>query len=194
MKKHHDLLEKLDSALAEIDRLRNENIELRKALSLSNKPSLESDVAANKKIRESDTNLSGTQKFRLFRSLFRGRDDVYAVRWQSSKGITEYSSVHSHKNDVTQCRRPRKECEKLGERLYFPLTDKEIYGHLTGKYEVGIYPLLEDDTCCLLAIDLDKQTWREDVTTFLQTCIEVGIAAYPECSRSGSGAHIWIFF
>ena len=164
MKENRDLQERLDSALAEIDRLRNENRELRKALSLSNKSS--------KTIHKFGTDLSGLQKIRLFRSLFRGREDVYALRWQSARGITGYSPVHRHKNDARQCRRPRKECEKLGERLYFPLTDNVIHGHLTGKYEVGIYPLLEDDTCCFLAIDFDKRTWPDDVTVFMQTCIE----------------------
>ena len=191
MKKNRDLQERLDSALAEIERLRNENRALRKALSLSNILSTKSDAAAKK---NSGTDLTGTQKVKLFRSLFRGREDVYAVRWQSSKGIVGYSPVHCHKKDRTQCRRPREECEKLGERLYFPQTDQVIHGHLTGKFEVGIYPLLEDDTCCFLAIDFDKKTWKEDVEAFMQTCIEAGITAYPERSRSGSGAHVWVFF
>jgi len=140
------------------------------------------------------TPFSKEQKVELFRSLFRGREDVYAVRWETSKGATGYSPAHSHKNDGKPCRRSRKECEKLGERLYFPLTAGVIYGHLAGKYVVGIYPLLQDDRCYLLAIDFDKQTWREDITSFLLICNEVGAAAYPERSRSGSGAHVWIFF
>ena len=187
MKKNHDLQERLDSALAEIERLRNENRALCKALSLSNKLSSKSDAAAKK---NSGTDMTGTQKVKLYRSLFRGREDVYAVRWQSSKGIVGYSPVHCHKKDRTQCRRPREECEKLGERLYFPQTDQVIHGHLTGKFEVGIYPLLEDDKCCFLAIDFDKKTWKEDVEAFTQTCIEAGITAYPERFRSGSGVHV----
>ena len=194
MTEHQDLQEQLDSALAEIDRLRDENTALRKALSLSNKPAQKRDAVGRQRRWDPGANLSGAQKVQLFRSLFGGREDAYAVRWVSSKGIAGYSPVHSHKSDTRQCRRPRQECEKLGERLYFPLTDMVIYEHLAGKHEVGISPLLEDDTCCFLAIDLDKRTWSEDVAAFLQTCSEKGVAAYPERSRSGSGAHVWIFF
>jgi superfamily II DNA or RNA helicase len=194
MNENHDLQEKLDAALAEINRLQNENAALRKALALSNKPSQSSSIEDNHDSHNTALALSKVQKVVVFRSLFRGREDVYAVRWESSKGVTGYSPAHSHKNDGKPCRRSHKECERLGERLYFPLTDGVIYGHLTGRYVVGIYPLLQDDTCYFLAIDLDKQTWREDITEFLRICREVGVAAYPERSRSGSGAHVWIFF
>jgi hypothetical protein len=132
MNEDRDLQEKLDSALAEISRLRNENAALRKAMSLSNKPVHRVVIKDQMDSAKISTPLSKEQKVELFRSLFRGREDVYAVRWETSKGATGYSPAHSHKNDGKPCRRSRKECEKLGERLYFPLTAGVIYGHLAG--------------------------------------------------------------
>jgi hypothetical protein len=188
------LQERLDAALAEIRRLRDENAALRKAITLANKPVhrvVTKEHIDSAKVRAA---LSNDQKVALFRSLFRGREDVYAVRWVSSSGATGYSPAHSHKTDGKACRRSRKECEKLGERLYFPLTSGVIYGHLAGRYVVGIYPLLQDDCCYFLAVDFDKEAWREDVAAFLDVCRKVGIPPYPERSASGSGAHMWIFF
>jgi hypothetical protein len=69
-----------------------------------------------------------------------------------------------------------------------------IRQHLTGKKTIGIYPLLLDETCSLLAADFDKKTWQEDSLAFLATCQRAGIPAYLERSRSGNGGHVWIFF
>ncbi|MDR1238476.1 MAG: DEAD/DEAH box helicase family protein, partial [Treponema sp.] len=59
---------------------------------------------------------------------------------------------------------------------------------------MGIYPLLQNETCYLLALDFDKQSWQEDVKAFFETCGAEGIPAAVERSRSGNGAHVWIFF
>lgn len=75
-----------------------------------------------------------------------------------------------------------------------PLTDAVIYDHLAGEHTVGVYPLLSDDTCHFLAVDFDEQDWKEDAKAFLRSCKQLGIPAALEVSRSGSGAHAWIFF
>jgi len=59
---------------------------------------------------------------------------------------------------------------------------------------MGVYPLLEDETCWFLAVDFDKGTWRLDVLAFLATCRQAGVPAAVERSRSGNGAHVWFFF
>jgi hypothetical protein len=59
---------------------------------------------------------------------------------------------------------------------------------------MGVYPLLEDETCWFLAVDFDKSTWTEDVSAFADTCRRVGLPAAIERSRSGNGAHVWFFF
>ena len=79
-------------------------------------------------------------------------------------------------------------------RTLYALTDEVIRQHLTGKKTIGIYPLLVDETCWLLAADFDKKTWQEDSLAFLATCTARGIPAYLERSRSGNGGHVWIFF
>jgi superfamily II DNA or RNA helicase len=69
-----------------------------------------------------------------------------------------------------------------------------IHDHLTGKHVVGIYPLLTDETCAFVAVDLDGDSWREDVKAFRATAREMGVWVAVERSRSGNGAHCWIFF
>ncbi|WP_424918516.1 TOTE conflict system archaeo-eukaryotic primase domain-containing protein [Achromobacter animicus] len=79
-------------------------------------------------------------------------------------------------------------------RLLIPLSDAVIYDHLAGKHTVGVYPLLEDDTCHFLAVDFDEAEWRDDARAFSQSCEELGVPAAMEVSRSGNGAHVWVFF
>lgn len=69
-----------------------------------------------------------------------------------------------------------------------------IYGHRAGEHTVGVYPLLEDDSCYFLAVDFDEAEWRDDVRGFMQSCEVLGVPAALEISRSGQGAHVWVFF
>jgi superfamily II DNA or RNA helicase len=128
------------------------------------------------------------EKVRLFRGLFRGREDVYATRWEGRDGKAGYSPA---------CRKVwngplRKKPEPPKE--YFPLTDQIVHDHLTGKRTIGVYPLLTDETCWFLAADFDKTSWQEDVRAFMETCAEWKVPAAVERSRSGRGGHVWIFF
>ena len=68
------------------------------------------------------------------------------------------------------------------------------FTHLAGEHTVGVYPLLEGDTCHFLAVDFDEADWREDAKAFIQSCTEMGVSAALEISRSGQGAHAWVFF
>jgi superfamily II DNA or RNA helicase len=77
---------------------------------------------------------------------------------------------------------------------FTPVTNEVIQDHLEGRHTIGIYPLLSDETCHLLAVDFDKQSWMEDAAAFLETCHQMDIPAVIERSRSGNGAHLWIFF
>ena len=78
--------------------------------------------------------------------------------------------------------------------LFIPLSDAVIYGHLAGEHTVGVYPLLEDDSCYFLAVDFDEAEWRDDARGFMQSCEALGVPAALEISRSGQGAHAWVFF
>lgn len=79
-------------------------------------------------------------------------------------------------------------------KTYLPLTDNEIQKHLNGIQQIGVYPLLQDNTSCFLVADFDKQNWKEEAVNFLNSCKERNIPAYLEPSRSGNGGHVWIFF
>jgi superfamily II DNA or RNA helicase len=138
--------------------------------------------------------LSTDEKVALFRRLFRGRTDVYPVRWESKASKTGYSPACANEWRAGICEKPRIKCSDCGHRLLVPLTDQTIYDHLAGRHTVGVYPLLPDDSCHFLAVDFDEADWRNDVQAFALSCRELGVPAALEVSRSGNGAHLWVFF
>jgi superfamily II DNA or RNA helicase len=139
--------------------------------------------------------LSTDEKVALFRRLFRGRTDVYPVRWESkASGKSGYAPACANEWRAGICEKPRIKCGDCGNRLLIPLSDSVIYDHLAGEHTVGIYPLLEDDTCYFLAVDFDEDEWQADARAFGHSCDELGVPVALEISRSGHGAHAWIFF
>ncbi|MBI4397277.1 MAG: DEAD/DEAH box helicase family protein [Elusimicrobia bacterium] len=124
-------------------------------------------------------------KIGLFRSLFKGREDVYAVFWQNERtGKKGYSPA---------CEDPWS-LRKGQPRKYLPLTDQVVHDHLSGNKTIGIFPLLKDSSCWFLACDFDKEGWKLDAMVYLETCARYRVPAYLERSRSGNGGHVWIFF
>ncbi|NQS90553.1 DEAD/DEAH box helicase family protein [Patescibacteria group bacterium] len=85
-------------------------------------------------------------------------------------------------------------CSQCPNREFLPLGDDVICKHLEGAYVVGIYPMLQDESCYFLAVDFDKEDWVDNVSTFKETCLQEGVPVAVERSRSGNGAHTWIFF
>ena len=139
--------------------------------------------------------LSTNEKVALFRRLLRGRTDVYPIRWESkTTGKSGYSPACANEWRSGVCEKPRIKCRDCGNRLFIPLSDSVIYHHLAGDHTVGVYPLLADDTCYFLAVDFDEDEWRDDARAFVQSCEELGVPAALEISRSGQGAHAWVFF
>jgi len=139
--------------------------------------------------------LTPAEKVALFRHLFRGRDDVYPVRWESkTSGKSGYSPTCANEWRAGVCEKPRIKCGECSKRLFVPLTDSIVYDHLAGEHIIGVYPLLADDTCHFLAVDFDEADWREDAKAFLLSCRELGVPVALEISRSGEGAHAWVFF
>jgi hypothetical protein len=140
-------------------------------------------------------------KIALFRSLFRGRDDVYPRRFESRKtGKAGYSPVCANEWVQGVCAKPRVKCAECPNRRFLPVTDDVMRWHLSGQddngrdFVMGVYPMLLDETCFFLAADFDKASWQEDAKAFLETCREMDLPAYLERSRSGNGGHIWLFF
>lgn len=139
--------------------------------------------------------LSTDEKVALFRGLFRGRTDVYPVRWENHAGDRSgYTPSCANEWRPGVCAKPAIKCTDCTHRQLLPLDDAVIRGHLAGRRIIGVYPLLQDDTCHFLAVDFDKAEWREDARAFVDCCRELGVPAALEISRSGQGAHAWVFF
>ena len=133
-------------------------------------------------------------KLELFKRLFRGRTDVFPLRWESKTGKTGYSPACANEWRPGVCQKPKIKCAECNHRQLVPVDDHVLYRHLAGEIVAGVYPLLADDTCFFLAVDFDEADWREDLLSFVQSCRELGVPVALEISRSGNGAHAWIFF
>ena len=139
--------------------------------------------------------MTAADKVRFFRSLFRGRPDVYPTRFVSKKtGRFGYAPACGNKFVPGVCELPKIRCGECPNQAFHVVDDQSVLNHLQGRHVMGIYPLLEDDSCWLLAADFDKTTWREDVTAFVETCRSSGVSVSVERSQSGNGAHAWFFF
>jgi hypothetical protein len=135
------------------------------------------------------------EKVALFRSRFRGRDDIYPRFWSNTRtGRKGYAPACGNEWIRGVCEKPRLECGECPNQAFLPVEDKVILDHLQGRHVVGVYPLLTDDTCWFLAADFDKASWTDDVAAFAETCHAHGLPAAVERSRSGNGAHVWFFF
>lgn len=142
-----------------------------------------------------ESSLSRPQKVALFRGLFSGRTDVFPERWENkSKGKSGYSPTCANLWVAGLCNKMNIKCSDCSNRKLVPLSDSILYEHLIGKRTIGVYPLLTDDTCNFLAVDFDEADWKSDALAFCQSCVELGVPVALEISRSGNGAHIWIFF
>lgn len=144
---------------------------------------------------------STLDKIALFRSIFIGRDDVYPRRFENRKTKKSgYFPVCSNEWISGVCGKPKIKCFDCKSRHFLPITNEVIKWHLSGidnhgkDFVMGIYPMLLDETCFFLAVDFDKINWQKDAVAFLKTCHKINLPAVLERSRSGNGAHVWLFF
>ena len=155
------------------------------------------------------TRISSPQKkINLYKSLFVGREDVFALRWQNTKtGKSGYSPVCGNKWLQGKCDMKKYSCSACPFKLLVRLDDKYIYNHLAGKDEqardvIGLYPLIEGNVCRFLVIDFDShapknesfECWKSDILAVHKTSSKLSISSYMEISRSGNGGHLWFFF
>jgi len=134
-------------------------------------------------------------KVELFRSLFRGRPDVFPTRFVSKKtGKSGYAPACANKFVRGVCELPKVKCGECPNQAFHAADDQALANHLRGRHVMGVYPLLDDDTCWFLAADFDKTSWKADVSAFAETCRSLGVPVSIERSRSGNGAHAWFFF
>ena len=140
-------------------------------------------------------------KIKLFRSLFRGRTDIYPVRFESRKtGKAGYAPACANEWVRGVCEKPKIKCADCPNRRFLPVTDEVIRWHLSGRVDqgqnfvAGVYPMLLDETCYFLAADFDREAWLEDAEAFMETCNRLSLPTALERSRSGNGGHVWLFF
>jgi superfamily II DNA or RNA helicase len=126
---------------------------------------------------------AGPDKVRFFRALFVARADVFATRWENTRaGRSGWvpAVVGGWRKGET--------------RPHLRLTDSVVEAHLTGETHIGLYPMLAGDTCQWLAADFDGPSAMLDALSYLKAARAVGVPAALEVSRSGVGAHVWVFF
>lgn len=202
------LLDKYNILLKQVDRLTKENRRLKTELRLQEPQTLQNTTHAIQMecVPDGETNdvkpladvcsaSDHISKIRLFMSLFKGRKDVYARRWENKKkGTSGYAPVCLNQWQPGVCSKPKMPCSKCKNKSYAVLDENAIEDHLRGNIVVGIYPMLPDETCCFLAMDFDEADWLKDVSAVRDVCNEFEIPLAIERSRSGTGGHAWFFF
>jgi superfamily II DNA or RNA helicase len=180
--------------LAALDEIKQRDAEAR-----ARAPSQSAGIVAN------TSAMSNAEKITLFRSLFRGREDVFPRRWENPKtGKSGYAPACRNEWMPGICEKPKVKCGECRNQAFVAVTDEVVRNHLQGRdlgnpkrtepFVAGVYALMPDETCWFLAADFDKQTWQRDALAFLATCRDKRVPAVLERSRSGNGAHVWIFF
>lgn len=138
------------------------------------------------------------QKIQLFRSLFRGRDDVYAHGFINRKtGKIGYAPTAW--NEWTILSNGKRIPTPPNQRRCKPLTDQILLDHFTKRDErmtnvVGLYPMSKESKVWFLAIDFDDTDWKDAITATKQVCERYELTPAVERSRSGDGGHLWLFF
>jgi superfamily II DNA or RNA helicase len=130
----------------------------------------------------------------LYKSLFKGREDVFALRWEKNNKSSYMPAYSFDPYRYRQHQIKGGTFQTFPDKTYLHLTDDHIIKHLKGEQVVGLYPLLQDNTSWFIVADFDEADWIEECRIFIKICEEHDIPAYLERSRSGKGGHVWIFF
>ncbi len=139
------------------------------------------------------------QNLKIFKSLFKGREDAFAIRWEEN-GKGRYTPAYQLNWDEFRLYKAKGGTLKdFKNKKYAPLTDERIINHLAGKEIIGIYPPLPDNSSWFIAADFDQSTsktkrWIDECQAFILECEKYNLPVYLERSRSGIGGHVWMFF
>ncbi|AWK52541.1 restriction endonuclease subunit R [Clostridium beijerinckii] len=189
MSNYDELLDENKKLKFEIYTLRKEIEELKSNISTS--------IDNKKQINNHSININSTleEKIKLYRSLFYGRCDVFALRFDNeSKNKHGYKPYCMNEWKHGICNKSEIKCSDCDFRKFKVLKDTDILEHLSGQKTIGLYPLLPNDKCKFLAIDFDGNSWQKDSLLVVDTFNKFNISTYIERSRSGDGCHLWIFF
>jgi len=186
-----------ESRISEI-MTRLSQLECEKQVLLEELNSLKSEESAEKirgKPTSDSTPSTADSRIALFSKLFICRKDVFPIMWENAaKGTRGYSPACKNEWRRGVCNKPKVKCTNCPNRDFIPLDESVIRRHLEGKITIGTYAIRDDDTCTFLAADFDKENWQQDVLAYKKAGKEFGIDIALERSRSGNGAHAWIFF
>ena len=140
--------------------------------------------------------LTPQEKISIYKDLFKGRNDVFASRWEKKdKSASGYTPVCSNEWKPGLCiKLKRGKCRNCTNQAHTPLTNYHIEQHLRGNKAYGIYPLLDDNTSFFLAADFDGKNWQKTIIEYTDKCKSYELPVYIERSRSGNGGHAWWFF
>lgn len=204
-----DLLTRYNKLLSQYELLHKENEVLRSLLKIhgveyETRMKEDMNTSIYSLVSVPTITLSIDERLRLFQSLFKGREDVFARRWFSkTTGKSGYQPVCINEWKQGICDKKKYRCAICPNRNFAPLTTQDMYRHLEGKDEyccdvVGLYAIMQDNNCAFLCADFDdkncKYGYKEDVLAYVGVCREWLIPYAIERSRSGNGAHVWIFF
>jgi hypothetical protein len=130
----------------------------------------------------------------IFRSLFKGREDVFALRWEKGPNSGYMPAYYYDPFRYRAHKMTGGTFQTYTDKTYLPLTNEQIKKHLNGDQLIGLYPLLKDNTSWFIAADFDEQNWIAESRKFIEYCNRKNLPACLERSRSGKGGHVWIFF
>jgi superfamily II DNA or RNA helicase len=137
---------------------------------------------------------SENEKLNLFKSLFKGRQGIFAIRWEKGNKSGYMPAYHYDPYMYRLHKMKGGTLKDYKDKTYLPLTDQQLLKHFNGEQLIGIYPLLQDNTSWFIAADFDQEKWEDECRTFQNILKEHRIPSYLERSRSGKGGHVWIFF
>jgi hypothetical protein len=198
-----DIVREITALKGRLTALERERSEIAERLGVLERAQVEEAAKQPRQVAALVTITSSTaEKIALFRSLFHGREDVFPRRWENPKtGKAGYSPVCRNEWVRGVCGKPQVKCAECPNQAFVAVGDDVLRSHLTGKasgnsanFTAGVYPMLPDETCWFLAADFDKKSWMQDVAAFRDTARAKGVPVAIERSRSGNGAHAWIFF